>query len=289
MYLTGLTGRQRLYEVATRWLCGRVQTDDARFLTEVFIYESLISGATVRAFVRRIIDTLRPGPLRYRQVFSKDEVRQALIDACREPTPRVAALFANYLENHEEFFPRTPVDMVLVTSADGALVALNRLKRIRRIADKASRRRVSAASPLSCSAAISVSRLSSEASAVASLASVSASDFRLALRSVSSEERNRISRDSLEVVVLPPTFTIDESTKTEYDEDFGNDYEGIVRNLLFSDEETQQSGVVYFKSVLNPDDSRIYDIAVGCSVECWEEFGEEMVEVVDSWLINTRQ
>jgi hypothetical protein len=110
-----------------------------------------------------------------------------------------------------------------------------------------------------------------------------------AVRSVSSEERNRISRDSLEVVVLPPTFTIDESTKTEYDEDFGNDYEGIVRNLLFSDEETQQSGVVYFKSVLNPDDSRIYDIAVGCSVECWEEFGEEMVEVVDSWLINTRQ
>jgi len=140
MYLSGLIHRDRLFDVASRWLADRVGSDDGRVLTEIFAFERAITSPLVRALLADLARTIRPGNLRLTRVSNKDAVRKAIVAAVHDPSPRVEQLLAHYHEFPEEFFPRTPVHMSLVTHADGSLVGMVRRKRIRRIADKVSRR-----------------------------------------------------------------------------------------------------------------------------------------------------
>ncbi|MCU0303021.1 MAG: hypothetical protein MUC56_03040 [Thermoanaerobaculales bacterium] len=142
MYLSGLIHRDRLFDLASRWLADRTQRDDGRILTEIFAFERAITSPVVRSLVGDLARTMRPGELRLTRVSSKDDVRRAIVAAARSagPSPRVEQLLARYGAFPEEFFPRTPVHMSLVTRSDGSLVGMVRRKRIRRIADKVSRR-----------------------------------------------------------------------------------------------------------------------------------------------------
>jgi hypothetical protein len=138
MYLSGLTHRDRLFDIASRWLADRVHAGDGRVLTEIFVFERAITAPTIRSLVADLARTLREGPLEMRRVSSKDDVRQAIIDAAIEPSPRVRHLLGRYREMPEEFFPSTPVHMSLISRSEGELVGMIRRKRIRRIADKVS-------------------------------------------------------------------------------------------------------------------------------------------------------
>jgi hypothetical protein len=140
MYLSGLIHRDRLFDVASRWLADHVRQDDGRILTEIFAFERAITSPVVRALVADLVRAIRPGELRLTRVDSKDDVRRAIVTATEHPSPRVEQLLAHYREFPEEFFPRTPVHMSLVTRGDGSLAGMVRRKRIRRIADKVSRR-----------------------------------------------------------------------------------------------------------------------------------------------------
>jgi len=140
MYLSGLIHRDRLFDVASRWLADRVNVDDGRILTEIFALERAVTSPVVRALVADLARAIRPGTLQLTRVASKDAVRRAIVEAVHQPSPRVEQLLAHYREFPEEFFPRTPVHMSLVTDGDGSLVGMVRRKRIRRIADKVSRR-----------------------------------------------------------------------------------------------------------------------------------------------------
>jgi len=140
MYLSGLIHRDRLFDVASRWLADQVSEDDGRVLTEIFALERAITSPVVRSLVADLARAIKPGDLRLTRVNSKDAVRQAIVEAVHDPTPRVEQLLAHFREFPEEFFPRTPVHMSLVTDGEGSLAGMVRRKRIRRIADKVSRR-----------------------------------------------------------------------------------------------------------------------------------------------------
>ena len=140
MYLSGLTHRDRLFDVATRWLADRLEPTDGRTVTEIFAFERAITAPTVRRFVADLCRTCHRGDLYMERITSKDEVRAAIVAAAAHPSSRVAELIDWYRQLPEEFFPRTPVRMSLVTLRNGQLTAIVRRKRIRRIADKVSRR-----------------------------------------------------------------------------------------------------------------------------------------------------
>jgi len=140
MYLSGLIHRDRLFDVASRWLADRVHKDDGRILTEIFAFERAITAPLIRSLTADLARTIRPGELQLTRVTNKDDVRRAIVAAVHDPSPRAEQLLAHYHEFPEEFFPRTPVHMSLVNHGDGSLIGMIRRKRIRRIADKVSRR-----------------------------------------------------------------------------------------------------------------------------------------------------
>jgi len=139
MYLSGLIHRDRLFDIACRWLADRVDPGDGRTVTEIFAFERAVTAPSVRALVADLAGNLHASKLVLHRASTKDAVREAIIAAVTDPTPRVESLLNRYREQPEEFFPRTPVHMSLITREDGTLVGMVRRKRIRRIADKVSR------------------------------------------------------------------------------------------------------------------------------------------------------
>jgi hypothetical protein len=139
MYLSGLTHRDRLFDVASRWLADHPHPDDGRIVTEIFAFERAVTAPTVRRLVADLCRTVWPEELYLERFTSKDQVREAIAAAAAHPSTRVAELIDWYRQLPEEFFPRTPVQMSLVTRRTGRLAALVRRKRMRRIADKVSR------------------------------------------------------------------------------------------------------------------------------------------------------
>ncbi len=140
MYLSGLTHRDRFFDVATRWLADRPEPEDGRILTEIFAFERAITAPVVRRFVADLCRTCHKGDLYMERISNKDAVRDAIVAAAAHPSTRVAELIDWYRQLPEEFFPHTPVRMSLVTHRTGKLAAIVRRKRIRRVADKVSRK-----------------------------------------------------------------------------------------------------------------------------------------------------
>ena len=140
MYLTSITHRRQLFDLATRWFADAPQPGDGRFLTQVTTYENLISAPTVRALLTGIRQAVHPGPMSLSRLRSKDELRDAILRACKHPTPREKDLFDHYLSHPEDYYPGTPSDVILGLREDGNVLGMARIKRLRRIAEKCSRR-----------------------------------------------------------------------------------------------------------------------------------------------------
>ncbi len=140
MYLTGLIHRERLFELATRWFNGQLDPSDGRFVTEMLTFENLITGPTTRTFLQDIFHAAEFAPVELHRLRLKDELRDMIVARCPVSTPRRQALFSKYREHPEEFFPQTPTDMIVATEDGGFPRGTIRVKRIRRVAEKGSRR-----------------------------------------------------------------------------------------------------------------------------------------------------
>ena len=140
MYLTSVTQRDRLFQLVLRWFADRPEPDDGKFITQVFLYENVIWAPTLRRFVLDILTRVEPGPIHTQRLRTKDELRAILSSSFDSLGPRSRELFEKYRMYPEEFFPGTPADVVLARRENGRPVGMVRVKRLKRIAEKASRR-----------------------------------------------------------------------------------------------------------------------------------------------------
>jgi hypothetical protein len=108
------------------------------------------------------------------------------------------------------------------------------------------------------------------------------------VRAVGTEARDDLSRSAMQdLIISDNAFQLGQLILSE-DFDFGRDYEGIRRWIPYIDQTTAQTGLVYFISVTDPEDTTVYTMAAGCSAECWEQYRDDIIGVVDSWIVNTR-
>jgi len=221
MYLSGLIQRDKLFDLTLRWFSNWVEPSDGRFLTEVFIYESLISSPVCHKFLTDILRVVYPEPYQLRRASTKDEVRQAIINSCPDPTPHIKALLEQYRALPEEFFPRTPVDLMMVIGMNNSLLGITRVKRIRRVAEKASRRVADRLAGVIVQSAQSLAELRAEAAGVSlsnllSPPEVMAEEFAVAERIISQSFRDR------QIAFEPPDLNIDDIIGSKF---IGNEEE----------------------------------------------------------------
>lgn len=139
MYITSFVHREELFQMVQRWFCDRLDPTDGLRVTQILICDGFILGETLDAFTRSMLNTFATESYRAQRLHFKGELREIICQSISEPNGRTADLIESYRKNPEYFFTEAPVDgTAYLDSLDRAL-AIYRIKRPRRIAEKANR------------------------------------------------------------------------------------------------------------------------------------------------------
>ena len=109
------------------------------------------------------------------------------------------------------------------------------------------------------------------------------------IRQITPEEKDLLSRRIMAVSAYDVTASGQGVQIDTWDFSFGRDYEGIGATVGLTDEDGSSQGLVYVLAVTNPEVTELYSMAAGCSLDCFTREGKQIVDAVDSWVVNTRR
>jgi hypothetical protein len=122
-----------------RWLCDRLEPSDGERITKILICDGFILGETLDALTRLLISTFSDEPYRANRLHFKGELRDVICKGIHVHNKRTEELVESYRSNPEFFFTEAPVDGTAYIDTKDRLLAVYRIKRPRRIAEKANR------------------------------------------------------------------------------------------------------------------------------------------------------
>ncbi|MBN2723699.1 MAG: hypothetical protein JXR95_06480 [Deltaproteobacteria bacterium] len=140
MYLGGFIHRDKLFQIAMRWLGDQLEPDDAWNVSEIFAYEGFVSGNPIKSFITSFLEELHGQKIENRYVSYKHQVKEAVVRHIPDPDSRMDFLVKNFKSRPEEYFPRAPFNGLMMYTETNDLVGMYRIKRARRVAEKVSRR-----------------------------------------------------------------------------------------------------------------------------------------------------
>ena len=139
MYLTSFIHREDLFNITERWLCGRLELNDGLRITQILICDGFVIGETLDTITTLLLEMIYDGLLRKEPIRFKGELRDALCHNSWSTAPRVDELIRHYKKNPDFFFREAPVNGVTCLDKQGHFIGFYRIKRPRRIAEKANR------------------------------------------------------------------------------------------------------------------------------------------------------
>lgn len=140
MYLTSFIHRQMLFDITERWISGSPGPRDVRALTEILICDGFVVGEALETMAKRLLGMIYKPPFRQRHIRFKGELRDVICRDDRDGNPRVRELSARYIENPDYYYREAPINGVVCLDPQDHLLGLYRIKRPKRIAEKANRR-----------------------------------------------------------------------------------------------------------------------------------------------------
>ncbi len=138
-----MTHRHELFDVTLRWMNDDFHPGDGEKITRIFVYESAVSAIVIER-ITRFLEGLFNGPLHMQRIRHKHSLRQRIIDSVSVSNARIQELAESFHRNPKYYFPYLPIDAAVITDNDSRLVAIGRIKRLSRIAEKVSFRLVDA-------------------------------------------------------------------------------------------------------------------------------------------------
>ena len=140
MFLTSFVHREDLFNIAQRWFCGRPAPDDAMLLTEILICDGFVIGETLEVLATNLLKEVYQEPFRQQPIQFKGELRDSLTRCAAGRSPRVEELFRLYGENPDFYYREAPINGVMCLDDRSRILGLFRIKRPKRIAEKANRK-----------------------------------------------------------------------------------------------------------------------------------------------------
>lgn len=140
MYLTSFIHRNALFTIAERWFCNCLEPDDGRSLTKILICDGFVINETLAVLTRRLLDMTNRSPFIERRINSKGELRDMICRDEQEATQRVAELLNKYRDNPDYYYREAPINAMVTLDKKNHLTGSFRIKRPKRIAEKAHRK-----------------------------------------------------------------------------------------------------------------------------------------------------
>lgn len=140
MYLTSFIHRNALFNIAERWFCNRPEPGDVRSLTEILICDGFVINETLAALTSRLLGMTCGRPFYQKNIRSKGELRDIISNDDQNTQTRVVELLRRYRENPDYYYREAPINGVVCLDKQNHLLGSFRIKRPKRIAEKANRK-----------------------------------------------------------------------------------------------------------------------------------------------------
>jgi hypothetical protein len=140
VYLTSFIHRNALFNIAERWFCNSPAPGDGRSLTEILISDGFIINETLEVLTRHLLGMIHKRPFQHKRIRSKGELRDIICRSNQDAQPRVQDLCRRYRENPDYYFREAPINAMIYLDQQNRLLGSFRIKRPKRIAEKANRR-----------------------------------------------------------------------------------------------------------------------------------------------------
>jgi len=139
MYLSSFIHRDDLFDITERWLLGRLEPDDGIRITKILICDGFVLGQTLEAVATALLKMAYGQPFRQERIQFKGQLRDAICQSAQDGNTRTKELVHLYQTNPEFFYREAPINGTICVDQLDHLLALYRVKRPRRIAEKANR------------------------------------------------------------------------------------------------------------------------------------------------------
>lgn len=135
--------RKELEDLFWRWLNGRVLPDDPERVTKLIHFNNIYVSRYLDLWSTQLFSSLAGSRTTQVKITSKAELKDALVSYPHYHDARIDELVRDYIGHRELYYTETPIHAKLYFAGTGdkhRLIGSNRIKRSRRLAEKASRR-----------------------------------------------------------------------------------------------------------------------------------------------------
>jgi len=139
MYLSSFIHRDDIFDIVERWLLGRLQPDDGLRITQILICDGFVLGRTLESMTKTFLHMVHGASFKQERIQFKGQLRDAICSSLQDGNTRTRQLVRLYQTNPEFFYREAPINGVICQDDKGRLLGLYRIKRPRRIAEKANR------------------------------------------------------------------------------------------------------------------------------------------------------
>lgn len=135
--------RSELEDIFWRWLHGQVLSDDPERVTKMIHFNNIYVNRYLGLWSKQLFSALAGSRTIEVPISTKAELKDALVSYPHYHDARIDELVRNYIDHRELYYVETPIHGKLYFAGTGAehrMVGSQRIKRARRLAEKAARR-----------------------------------------------------------------------------------------------------------------------------------------------------
>lgn len=139
MYLASFAHRDELFDIVERCLCDRLEENDFLKLTQILICDGFVLGESLKSAGKLLIEMTHGASFIENRIYTKGELRDVMCACSNSANARVEELTQWYKSDPDFFYRETPINGTICFDAENRLLGIYRIKRPRRIAEKANR------------------------------------------------------------------------------------------------------------------------------------------------------
>lgn len=138
MYISAFLHKDELLEITNRWLSDKLDPQDPLQITRIITYDSYVAWERLLLLIESLGSSL-PKFRRYRRLSTKNELKDFICKAAHIDHPRIRHLISEYQKMPEFYYIGSPIAALVYHDDQGRMTGMCRFKRVKRIAEKASR------------------------------------------------------------------------------------------------------------------------------------------------------
>jgi len=143
IHINSYLHRTLFYDIVRRWMYDLAYPSDAELITRLVHFNSVFVSRYLEHFSRMVLEKLHDAELQTGKARLKADLKDVLVASPPYLNERIEELIREYRERPERYYRATPFTGTLFFTERGGLkwyVGSNRIKRVRRLAEKSARR-----------------------------------------------------------------------------------------------------------------------------------------------------